>query len=396
MPESTPKTELTTRIEQFQRRLQAKEIDGALILQKTDLYYFAGTIQQAQLYVPAEGPPLLMVKKSHARAREESPLDHVVPVSSPKHIPRCIGDAKLAKPRRLGLECDVLPVNYYKLYRSILDTDDVVDVSPLIRGIRAVKSPYELSNMKAAARLADTVAAGVPDLLRPGMKELELAGLVEARARALGHQGVLRMRLWGTELFYGHLMSGPAAAAPSYLASPTGGLGAGPAVAQGAGFSVVSAREPILVDYVFALNGYLSDHTRIFAIDGLPDDLMAAHEAMCRIQSAVAAACLPGVTGGDIYDMAVQLAEDAGYGDGFMGSGADGVAFVGHGIGLELDEYPFLARGQKMPLAEGMVVALEPKLIIPGRGVVGIENTHVVTADGLQRLTHFPDAVQIV
>ncbi|MFH1984084.1 MAG: Xaa-Pro peptidase family protein [Pseudomonadota bacterium] len=396
MPLTTPRKELMDRIARFQQRLAAADVDGALILQKTDLFYLAGTVQQAQLYVPAAGTPVLMVKKSHARARAESALERVLPIASPKDIPVCLKDAGLPLPARLGLECDVLPANYYHLYRSIFDDVAVADISPEIRSIRAIKSQFELEIMTDAARLADAVAAAVPALLREGISELELAGLVEARARALGHQGFLRMRLWGNELFYGHLMAGPSAAQPSYLASPTGGAGASPAVAQGAGFRRIQPHEPILVDYVFAFNGYLADHTRIFAIGDLPDDLARGHEAMCRIQERLARECLPGVTGGEIYSMAVQMAADAGYGDHFMGNGNDRVAFVGHGIGLELDEYPFIAQGQSMPLAEDMVIALEPKLIIPGTGVVGIENTHLVTTTGLRRLTWHPDEIQVV
>lgn len=392
----TPLEELNERIERFQQRLAAADVDGALILQKADLFYLSGTAQQAQLYVPAAGTPVLMVKKSHARARAESTLQRVVPIASPKDIPGCLKEAGLSMPPRLGLECDVLPANYYHLYRSLFNDVAVADISPQIRSVRAIKSPHELEIMTEAARLADAVAAGVPDLLREGISELALAGQVEARARALGHQGVIRMRLWGNELFYGHLMAGPSAAEPSYLASPTGGAGAGPAVAQGAGFRLIRPNEPILVDYVFAFNGYLADHTRIFAIGDLPDDLVRGHAAMCRIQEHLSRQCRPGVTGGGIYDMAVQMAADAGYSAHFMGSGENRVAFVGHGIGLELDEYPFIAKGQSQPLAEGMVIALEPKLVIPGRGVVGIENTHVVTATGLRRLTRHPDEIHVV
>ena len=396
MTTNTPGEELAARIERFQRRLAAADLDGALILQKTDLFYLAGTVQQAQLYVPAAGPPVLMVKKSHARAIAESAIERVLPVSSPKEIPGCLKDAGLRMPARLGLECDVLPVNLYNLYRRIFHDVEVADISPEIRSIRAIKSRYEQEIMAEAARRADSVAASVAGLLHTGMSELELAGQVEAVARTLGHQGVLRMRLWGNELFYGHIMAGPSAAEPSYLASPTGGAGTGPAVAQGAGYHRIQPHEPVLVDYVFAFNGYLSDHTRIFSIGELPDDLVRAHEAMCRIQEALSRDCRPGMTGGDLYDMAVQMAADAGYSEWFMGSGEDRVAFVGHAIGLELDEFPFIAKGHRYPLAEGMVMALEPKLVIPGKGVVGIENTHLVTGTGLRRLTQHPDEIHVV
>ena len=107
-------------------------------------------------------------------------------------------------------------------------------------------------------------------------------------------------------------------------------------------------------------------------------------------------AAKPSATGGELYDLAVGLAAELGYGEYFMGHGDERIPFVGHGVGLELDEYPFLARGQDMPLEKGMVIALEPKLIYPGLGVVGIENTHLVTDDGLETLTVSEEDIIIV
>jgi Xaa-Pro aminopeptidase len=228
------------------------------------------------------------------------------------------------------------------------------------------------------------------------MTELELAGKIEAEARKLGHQGVVRMRLWGSEMFYGHLMSGPAGAAPSFLSSPTGGYGAGPAVAQGPSFKTVQRHEPVLVDYVFAHNGYLSDHARIFSLGPLPPELNQAHEAMLQIQQMVKKQALPGVKSGVLYERALEKAQSLGYAEYFMGIGNERIRFVGHGIGLEVDEYPFLAAGQQLLLKEGMTIALEPKLIFPGQGVVGIENTHVVTQAGLEQLGHFPEEVFVI
>ena len=167
-------------------------------------------------------------------------------------------------------------------------------------------------------------------------------------------------------------------------------------MAQGAGFDRIKPGEPILLDYVFAWQGYIADHTRIFALGELPLDLLQAHQAMLDLQDMIRRQARPGVPAGALYDTAVTWAADNGWGDWFMGADAQRIRFIGHGVGLELDEYPFLAKGQEMPLEEGMTVALEPKLIIPGRGVVGIENTHLVTAEGLAPLTRFDDAVQIV
>jgi len=396
MTPTTPREELDRRIRHFQQILAVQGVEGALILQNSDLFYFTGTIQQAHLYIPVEGAPLLMVRKSLDRARSESALDSIVSLRSPRDIPDLLAAHGLAMPKILGLEMDVIPAALYLTYRRLFEDIQLVDVSHGIRRVRAVKSPHELSLMRQAAVLADEVAGTARDLIREGMTELDLAGRVEAEARRRGHQGVVRMRMWGGELFYGHLLAGPGATVPSYLASPTGGTGASPAVAQGAGFGKLRPHQPILLDYVFAWQGYIADHTRIFAIGDLPDDLMAAHQAMLDLQGALQKRTRPGVQAGALYDFAMQWTADKGYAEWFMGADNQRIRFIGHGVGLELDEYPFIAQGQDMVLEKGMTIALEPKLIIPGKGVVGIENTHIVTDDGIEQITCFDEAIQII
>ena len=395
--DATPKTEIRHRIEQLQSLLLSNGIDCAIIVQKSDLFYFSGTIQQSQLYIPADGDPLLMVRKSLERARSESAIQNIVSLNTPRQVPELLNTMGMNAPKTLGIELDVIPAQTYLSFQSLFDQTRMIDISHFIRQIRAIKSTYEIQMLREAALKSDQVAGYVKGIIQEGMTEIELAGQIEAHARKLGHQGIVRMRLWGSELFYGHLMCGASGAVPSYLASPTGGIGVSTAVAQGAGFGRIKAHEPILVDYVFAYKGYLSDHTRIYSIGELPDDLIRAHGAMLSIQAAIIREAKPGIAAGWIYEMAIELARDAGYSENFMGAGDDQrIRFVGHGVGLELDEYPFLAAGQKMLLQEGMVIALEPKLIFPERGVVGIENTHLVTPDGLQQLTVFDENIIVV
>ncbi len=393
---NTPKTELYQRIGLLKKHLKKEKIDAALILQRLDLFYFSGTIQQANLYIPVDGEPILMVNKNTERAKAESYLETIVHLESPKHIPEIIKAKGYSMPGRLGLELDVLPTNMFLTYQKLFKGTEIKDISMSIRLQRAVKSSYELDIMRRAAELSDQVAEWVPNILREGITELELAGLIEAEARRLGHQGVVRMRLWGGEMFYGHLMSGPTGAVPSYLSSPTGGVGASPAIAQGPSYKTIQRHEPVMVDYIFAYNGYLSDHTRIFSLGSLPEQLLEAHAAMLEVQQMIKKVAQPGVASGEIYDQALAKTRELGYEDHFMGAGSERVRFVGHGIGLEVDEFPFLAAGQKLELQAGMTIALEPKLIFPGKGVVGIENTHVVTKDGLEQFGKYPDDIIII
>ena len=392
----TPLYEIEQRIALLQDAMQRRSVDGVLILQKTDLFYFAATSQQGYLYVPAEGTPLLMIFKDFDRAKIESPLQDIVSLVSVKKIPQIFAEFNYVLPRILGMELDVLPANLYFLYGKIFEQSQVVDISTEIRLIRAVKSEFEVEKLRRAANLSDKVAAKVSELLRPGKTEVEVAGELEGYARSLGHQGIVRMRIWGGELFYGHLMSGAAAAVPSYLASPTGGEGVSDFVGQGASFKKITKNEPILVDYVFALDGYISDHARIFSIGALSSDLLDAHQAMLEVQNETMKRAKPGTVTGDLYEMMVSMAAERGYGDYFMGVGERRIRFTGHGVGLELDEFPFIAKGQKLELQAGMIIALEPKIIFPGKGVVGIENTHLVTEEGLEPLTKISDEITIL
>lgn len=394
--QATPKQEIDSRIDNLQNVLTKNDISGALILQKSDFFYLSGTLQQGWLYIPAQGKPLLMIFKDYERAKFESPIESVVSIISPKEIPALLNNMGYPTPLNIGMELDVVPTNLYFQYKNIFKNREIKDISTEIRLVRAVKSAYEINLMEQAAAMADKVTAKVPELLEAGKSEVQFAGEVEAFARSLGHQGIVRMRLWGNEIFYGHIMSGASAAVPSYMASPTGGQGTTVATSQGSGFNKIGKNEPVLVDYVFALNGYLCDNTRIFSIGSVDDQLLRAHEAMLKVQTAAMQAGVPGMAAGELYELMVKEAESTGYEEFFMGIGDKKIRFTGHGIGMELDEFPFIAKGQTLKLQEGMTLALEPKVIMPGKGVVGIENTFVVTRSGLKSLTRYPENIIVL
>jgi Xaa-Pro aminopeptidase len=392
----TPASELNTRAQKLQAQLVANNLDGALVVQNADLFYFAGTIQQSHLYIPCQGKPLLMTRRSFPRAQAESNLERIVPLGSLRLVPTLLQEHGYPLPKRLGMELDVLPTNTYLGYKEIFSGTELVDVSVPIRRVRAVKSAYELGLMRRAAKIAEKTFAAMPKNLRVGISEIELAGKMEAIARGLGHQGIVKFRLWNNDLFYGHLMAGKGATQLSYVSSPTGGRGINYAIAQGASQHRIRRGEPVLFDYTFATDGYIVDQARIFSIGKLPAKLLRAHDAMLEIQAAVADAAKPGATGGEIYQIALGIAQRYGYAENFMGVDKERVTFVGHGVGIELDEFPFLAKGQDMPLETGMTIAVEPKVSFANLGTVGIENTFVVVEYGAKQITRAPDEIQIV
>ncbi|MCX5872708.1 MAG: Xaa-Pro peptidase family protein, partial [Deltaproteobacteria bacterium] len=296
---------------------------------------------------------------------------------------------------RLGMELDVLPVNNFRQYESLFSGIDILDVSLLIRETRMIKSDYELALLRRAAELNDAMFGSVREHLREGIAEIEFAGILESFYRRRGHQGLVRVRSFNNEVFYGHIMSGENLAIPSCSVGPTGGPGPNASMPQGVGLKKIRVGEPIQIDYVGIVEGYMVDQARTFFLGEAPDEFLRIHSLALEIQDTIAERGKPGASAEALYDLAVKIATRAGSSAYFMGYPAP-VPFVGHGVGLELDEFPILGRKSKHILEEGMVIALEPKFIMPGKGLAGIENTFVVGKDGLEKLTIFGDEIHIL
>lgn len=384
----TPKSELDSRLRKLQGLMASEGLDSIIVLQNADLFYFTGTIQSGCLYVPADGEPLYMVRRDARRAREESALKEIVPFSSMREVPGIISGYGLAEPKRIGMELDVLPVIFYERYRRVFPDATISDATPLIRKVRMIKSGYELELMREAAIQVDQVCRRAAEVIREGMTDLDLAAELEYTARLAGHLGHIRMRVFNGEMLFGHTFSGADGAVPAYTDTPLGGVGLSPSFGQGCGMTRIAPEQPIVVDFAGSWEGYLVDQTRVFALDGLPGYLQDGHRDMLAVQNLMTELALPGTPWGDVYDACLALASGQGHGDNFMGYRGSQVSFVGHGVGIEIDEYPFIARGfSDMPLETGMVFAFEPKLVFPGVGAVGIENTFHISGKGLEKLT---------
>ncbi len=395
-PLFVPSSEIETRIRCIQDQMVQEGLDGVLICQNVDLFYYSGTMQPGFIYIPNEEEPVFLVKKNLERAMEESALNNIVALSSPKEIPSFLAERGLPLPQVLGLEMDVLPANWYIQFKNIFKKSRILDASILIRKCRMIKSPWEIDNMHQAAQIMDRMIRAVPRVLRPGMLEIELAGLLEAFLRKEGHQGFIRSRGFNQEIFYGHLLSGPEGAKPSYIDSPSGGLGLGPAFAQGAGLKPIRERQPISIDYVGCYNGYLVDQTRMLSIGKPPAPVEEAFQAVIRIQESIKLMAQPGMPCDQVYYRAFDEANRLGYKSEFMGAGLAQLPYIGHGLGLELDELPIVGKKFDWLLETGMVIALEPKILLPEYGLVGIENTFYMTETGIKPITTAPDEFQII
>lgn len=386
----TPAVELEYRCKKLQEQMAEAGLDAVIILQNADLFYFTGSIQSGNLFVPAKGYPVYMVRKDIQRARMESGLREIVPFSSMKDVPAILAQYGYTTPKRVGMELDVVPVNIFERYRKVFPAAEYVDATPIIRRVRMIKSHYEIHLLKDAADQVDRVYRRAREVIREGMTDVDLAAELEYVARREGHQGLVRMRAFNGEMVYAHVFSGADTAVPTYMDTPLGGMGVNPSFGQGASWKRIERNEPIIVDFAGCLEGYLVDQTRILAIGGLSERLRKAYDDMCRVQERMTELVRPGVPWGAVYDECLALAVQMGYADSFMGNRGAQVSFIGHGLGIEIDEYPFIARGfDDMAFEPGMVFAFEPKVVFPGEGAIGIENTFYISdEEGLKQLTH--------
>ena len=382
-----PRSEIDTRIRRLQDRMG--EMTGAILFESTDLGYFSGTAQEGLIYVPRDGLPTLMIKKSQARAGQESPL----PVQPQRSLKTLKKDLDLPDGARIGLELDVLPYNNYaRLAKALGEDVQFSDISENIKHIRSVKSDFEIRLIREAARILDAGISSVSDHLKVGMREIDLAVAVESTMRLMGHQGKVAFRRFNQAIPMGHLMAGPSAALPSFVSSPTGGKGMSLFFAQGPGFARIKHGESVLVDYAGCYNGYLADETRIFSLGKLPSKLEDAHHAALQIEEAIAGQLSPGKKSREIWNLCETEGARMGYQDFLGGPQGSKAGFVGHGVGLQIDEYPVIGPVDH-EIVENMIVAVEPKMIYPGEGVVGIEDTFLVGAKGATRLTRLPQEI---
>ena len=378
-----PRSEIDSRIKKLQSSMDG--IDGALLFQAVDMCYFSGTAQDGLVYIPRDGEPIIMMKRSLVRAKEESPLE-VRPLKNMRNLKEDLGIKTSAT---IGLEMDVLPCSFYFRVNKALEDASFVDVAERIKHIRSVKSEFEIKLAKEAAQMLVEGFSTVPDHIKEGMTEVELMCRMESEMRLMGHQGSLRFRRFNSIVPIGHIMSGSSAAIPSFLASPTGGKGTSVVFPHGPGYRKIKRNEPVFVDTVGICNGYIADATRIFSLGKIEPELVEAYEASCQIEEAIAREMMPGRTARELFELSESEGARLGYGDFLGGPVGSKCGFVGHGVGLELDEYPVLAPLDHK-IQEGMTIAVEPKIIYPGKGVLGVEDTFLTTSSGALRLTEMP------
>lgn len=370
------------RQQRLQQIMREQGIDVFVLIHSVALYYFTGTIQNGYLLIPAEGESVYFVRKSVSRARQEY-AGRVEPFESMADLAGVIPKDRPV----VALEFDVTPMSYFNRLQKAMPDAVWKDGTSIIRGLRMVKSAAEIAIIREAARVLDQALERAMGYAEPGMTEYELLARMELDMKKMGHLGVMRCRGYNQLVSSGVVLSGAAAAVPAFFDGPAGGSGLSPAYPQGAGNNRLERNSPILLDVGCCFEGYMIDQTRTLVFGQLPDELQHAYEITERIARYAEEQIRPGVVCEELYFGSLKIAEDAGLLDHYMGYKEDRAKFLGHGIGLELDELPVLAERFKTPLEPGMVIAVEPKFTFPGQGVVGTEDSYLVTENGWERLT---------
>jgi len=372
---------MTEHIEKIRREMQAADVDAFLVTSNVNLYYTVGQVVMGYLYIPVEGVPMLFVRRN-----VETPLIESILVRKPEQITEIMVERGIQLPQRIMLEGDSLTHSEWLRYEAVFQPAKVINGTPAIQRARSIKTEAEIELLRRSGKLHTDVYRKIPKLYQPGMTDVELSIEIERELRLAGCLGIFRIFGQSMEIFMGSILAGDNANEISPYDFALGGKGMHPSIPVGANNSLLQQGTSVMVDANGNFTGYMTDMTRTFSIGKLTEKAYRAHQTALEIQDEIIPMMRPGVVCEDIYNRALEMAKSSGLADCFRGSRQQ-ARFVGHGVGLEVNELPVLAARSRMELQPGMVLAVEPKFVIEGVGAVGIENTFAVTANGNEKLT---------
>ena len=373
--------ELELKWRRIQQAMRQEEADGCLLTMNMNLYYVSGQVFNGYFYLPAEGRPYWFVKRLTV---PETNQVHVI--RKPEQMPDFFRNLNLAMPRKLLLEADELSYNEYIRLQHVFRAEATGNASALIRRIRMIKTPWEIEQMRISARKHEAVYREIPACYRPGMRDIELQIEIEKRMRVYGSLGYFRAFGSNMDIFMGSLLAGENAGEPSPFDFALGGAGMHASGPLGANGTLLREGTTVMADMSGNYTAYQTDMTRVFSIGKLPDRAYRVHRVALEIQARMERMAKPGVPCAELYRDALAMAGQEGLKDCFMGTHLQ-AKFVGHGIGLEINELPVLTTRSKDILQPGMTFAFEPKFVLAGIGAVGIENTFLVTDSGVEKMT---------
>jgi Xaa-Pro aminopeptidase len=389
-----PDEELARRHASLRHHLQtvAPAAGGILVFSRLNIYYLTGTCGQGVLWLPLEGEPVLMLRKGVSRARIEAGVEHIVPFKSYSELPGLCAEAGSPMTPTVAAVMAGLTWQLGTMLAAKLKDYTLVPGDHAVALARMVKSGYELDIMRRCGEKHHRCLHDIlPGRIRPGMTERQIAHKAWEVFFEEGHMGILRMQAHGEECFLGHVSAGDSGNYPSAFNGPLGLRGEHPAaMVMGNAGMVWQPGQPLMLDIGFQIEGYHTDKTQAYFAgpdSAMPDDIRRAHDFCIEVQEWVREHAVPGATPAQLYAGSLDMAKRRGFAEGFMGLDDNQVPFIGHGIGLTIDEFPAIATGFDMPLEPGMTLAVEPKQGVRGVAMVGVENTFEITETGARCIT---------
>ena len=379
--------ELEWKWERLRQAMADMRADGCLVASNRNLYWLTGRVVGGYFYLSLCGEPHVFLKRPAA-------LDRIActAIRKPEQLPEALAQAGLPMPRRLLLEDEALSYADCVRLQRVFATAETVGGSQALRRLRMIKTPWEIDQMRQSARRQVEVCRLIPSCYRAGMTDLELQIEIERLMRLHGSFGTFHADGANMEIFMGSVLAGPNAEVPSPFDFALGGAGMHACSPLGANGTRLTSGMAVMVDMSGNYTAYQSDMTRVFAVGRLPEEALRAHRVSCDMAAQMERTARPGVSCAQLYRDALERAGREGLGGCFMGTRLQ-ARFVGHGIGLDVNELPVLTPRSQDVLQEGMTFAFEPKFVIPQVGAVGIENTYLVTGSGVEKLTLLDEAI---
>lgn len=380
-------SEARKRIDALQALMRREGMDAVLVSDNANLLALCGRVYAGYAWIPAEGEPVWFVRRP-----VELGGDNVVYIHKPENIPAYLSEASLKTGDTVGLEYDITAYSAVLRLMGLFPDSKTVNASGILRQWRSVKTPVQAELMRQSGVKHAEVYKRVPGLYRMGMTDHELQVEIERLSRLEGCLGVFRISGPSMELFMGNVISGKNADNPTPYDFAMGGAGLDPSLPVGADGAEILDNTTVMVDLNGNFTGYMTDMTRVFSLGKIPQLAMDAHQCSIDICHAFMKEARPGTAAKDLYAMAEAMVRERSLERYFMGH-RQHAGFVGHGIGIEVNELPVIAPRSRDILQEGNTIALEPKFVIPEVGAVGVENTYLVTGDGAECLTVCPEEI---
>lgn len=382
-----PVQEATLRINKIQSLMKNEGIDAILVSDNANKFYTSGRVYNGYTYIPTEGEAIYFVRRP-----VELEGDGLEYIRKPENIAEILIQKGFSMPSSIGLELDLAPYSAVQRIAKIFPDAKICNASGIMRQARAIKTKYEIELIKTSGTKHTQTYSQIPNIYHPNMTDLEFQVEIERISRLEGCLGQFRISGDSMEIYMGNVICGENADAPSPYDFAMGGAGIHPSLPVGCNGTTITQGMAIMVDVNGNYTGYTTDMSRVFSVGTLDELSIKAHACSRRICSELSSMGKPGVEAKSLYEKAIEIVSEEGLEHLFMGH-RQKAGFIGHGVGIEINEIPVIAPRSRDILSVGNVIALEPKFVIPDIGAVGIENTYIVTENGMECVTHAPEEI---